>query len=519
MKKFSLLSSLEENLKTINEIYDCVKITLGPTGKNGIIFTKNFELKFITSGSILLKSLEFSKDSSNILLKLFEQSSIKTFNLSGDGSTTTSLLSTELLKNSLKFIINGYNPIFLSNGLKKLGYFLTEKVIDSSSPIQNLFQLKGILTTAVGKKLHSDLIQTLKDILPYIRRDGIIMLEENLSDQNEIEKIKGIQLEHGYASSYFVNDFKNFEVIYDNPYILITSQPLDSLNQISEIIEYIKTNNKSLVIVAEKIDKAVLSTLVLNTIQKKLKVVVIKYTAIKFLKTGILEDLATLSYANYFIPTSKKNISPLRIEDLGQVEKVIVKKEKTTFFLSNFSKVIAKHRINELNRELLTSESEDEKIIFKTRIARLSGNIIKIKIGLSNKYEIIEQRQKVENLLNTLRSALEEGILPGGGVFYLYLREELTSWSSLNLIGEEFFACTLISETLLKPFQELFQNNNLSYFLILEKILKGSYPIRYDLIQFSFLEELEKGIVDSAKSVRAILWNSISIVSTIITSE
>jgi chaperonin GroEL len=519
MKKFSLLSSLEKNLKTLDDIYDSIKITLGPTGKNGIVFIKNSELKFITSGSMLLKSLEFSENSSNVLLKLFEQSSIKTFNTSGDGSTTTTLLSTELLKNSLKFIINGYNPIFLSNGLKKLGYFLVEKVIEYSTPIQTLSEINGILKTAIGKKLNIDLIQCLENCLPNIRRDGLIFIEENISNQNEIEVVEGIELDRGYASSYFVNDLKTFEVIYDNPYLLITSQPLQSLNQIREIIEYVKANNKALVIVAEDISKEILSTLILNNIQKKLKIVVIKYTAIKFLKTGILEDLATLTYANYFSPTSKKNIQSLRIEDLGQIEKVIVRKDKTTFLLSKFSKIITKRRINELNRELLTSESEDEKALFKARIARLSGNITKLKIGLSNKYEIIEQRQKIENLMNTIRSSLEEGILPGGGSFYLYLRNEIKNWGLVNLIGEEIYATNIIIEALTKPFQELFNNNNVPYPNILEKISKELYPIRYDLINQKFVNKLEKGIIDSAKSIRSILWNSISIVSTIITSE
>jgi chaperonin GroEL len=278
-------------------------------------------------------------------------------------------------------------------------------------------------------------------------------------------------------------------------------------------------NNKSLVLIVEEINKDILSTLILNNIQKKLKIVVIKYTAIKFLKTGILEDLATLTYANYFIPSSKKNISDLTINDLGTAEKVIINKDKSTFILSKFSKIIAQRRINELNRELLTTDSETEKNICKTRIARLSGNITKIKIGLSNRYEIIEQRQKVEKAINTIRSALEEGILPGGGSFYLYLREEILNWSSINLIGDEFFASTIIINALSRPFQELFNNINISGVQILEDILKKGYPFGYDLIEKKIVHTLQYGIIDSTKSVRSILWNAITIVAIIITSE
>lgn len=519
MKKFSLFDQLETNLKTIEEIDDAVKITLGPTGKNGIISVGTSELKFITSGSILLKALEFSKSSSNVLLKLLEQASVKTFNISGDGSTTTTILSCQLLKTSLKFLINGYNAIFLSNGLKKVAYFLLEKVLEFSIPIQNVSELYGILRTSVGKKMNPELLSVIESCLPEIRRDGLIFIEENISEKNEIQIVDGIELDKGFASSYFVTDLKTFEVIYENPYVLITSQPLTSLNQIKDVIEYVKQNNKPLILVAEDISKEILSTLVLNNIQKKLKIVVIKYTAIKFLKTGILEDLATLTHSNYFIPTSKKNIAPLTIDDLGQAEKVVITKDKSTFLLSKFSKILAKRRMNELNRELLTSESEDEKNLFKARIARLSGNITKIKVGISNKYEILEQRQKVENAINTIRSGLEEGILPGGGSFYIYLRDEVSNWSSLNLIGEEIFAANIINESLLRPFQELFNNTNVPSYQIFEKIVEKGYPFGYDLLRKEFINTLEKGLVDSAKSIRSILWNSITIVSTIITSD
>jgi len=519
MKKFSLFDQFETNLKTIEDIDDAIKITLGPTGKNGIVSTNYAELKFITSGSILLKSLEFSKSSSNVLLKLLEQASIKTFNISGDGSTTTTLLSCQLLKTSLKFLINGYNPIFLSNGLKKIAYFLLEKVLEFSTPIQNITDLYGILRTSVGKKLNPELLSIVEKSLPEIKRDGLIFIEENISEKNEIEIVDGIELERGFASSYFVTDLKTFEVVYENPYILITSQPLTSLNQIRDIIEYVKKNNKPLVLIAEDISKDILSTLVLNNIQKKLKIVVVKYTAIKFLKTGLLEDLATLTHSNYFIPTSQKNIAPLTIDDLGQAEKVVIKKDKSTFLLSKFSKILAKRRINELNRELLTSESEDEKAIFKTRIARLSGNLTKIKVGISNKYEIIEQRQKVENAINNIRASLEEGILPGGGTFYIYLRDEISNWSSLNLVGDEVFAANIINESLIRPFQELFNNSNIPYYQIFETVLEKGYPFGYDLLKKDFLNTLEKGLIDSAKSIRSSLWNSITIVATIITSD
>jgi chaperonin GroEL len=521
-KSFSLFKNLPATLDTLDTINNCIKITLGPNGKNGISATTKNELKYLTNGSLLIKALEFSESSNNTLLKLIEQGSIKTSTISSDGSTTTLLFTCELLKSSFSFLVNGYNAILLSNGLKKLAYFLLSKVLDYSKPIVEKEELLGLLKTSLGKKVQKELVDILYKSASQLGRDGLIFVEENLSDLNEIEIVQGIELDRGFASSYFINDLKNFEVIYENPYILITNTPITSINQLREIIDYIKETNRPLILIAEEINKDILSTLVLNNIQKKIKIAVIKYTSIKFIQTGILEDLATLTHSNYFVSTLKNEIHRLTIQDLGHAEKVIIKKEKSTFLVSKFSKIITKRRINELNRELLSSETEYEKTLFKTRIARLSGNIIKLKLGKSPSFPIEEQRQRVENSLNTIKSALEEGILPGGGVFYLQVREELKNWAYLNLIGDEIFAMQILVQALFKPFEELMNgrpNFQTSTYEIFESLSQKGYPYGYDLIAKKIVHTLENGLVDSSKSIRAILWNSLSLVSIIITSE
>ena len=187
--------------------------------------------------------------------------------------------------------------------------------------------------------------------------------------------------------------------------------------------------------------------------------------------------------------------------------------------MSKFAKLVAKRRINELNRELLLSETEYEKSIFKTRIARLSGRIAKIKVGLSNQYQIEEQREKIENAISTIRSSLEEGFVPGGGAFYLYLQNEVSNWAYLNLIGDEFFSSQIVKESLFRPFEELFENTNTPRYQISQNLLKLGYPYGYNLTEKKIVHTINKGLIDSAKSVRAVLWNSFTIVSTIITSE
>lgn len=518
-KSFSLFKELSLNLRSIEQIDDCIKIGLGPTGKNGLVENLKGELKFLTNGSFLIKAMEFENFSANVILKVLEQSSIKTAKISGDGSTTTILIACDLLKNSLNFLANGYNPIFISNGLKKIGYFLIEKTLDFALPVSSSKDLIGVLKTSLGKRIPQELKNLLYDIAPKVSRDGLILIEENIAETNEIEIVQGIELDKGFASSYFVNDLKNFEVSYEKPYVLLAGDAITSINQIREIIDHIKSINRPLIIVAEDIKKDIISTLVLNNIQKKLKIAVVKYNTIKFLKTGILEDLSLLTHSNYFPSNLKETKKYFSIEDLGQAEKVIIQKEKTTFLISKYSKLLAKRRINELNRELLTSETEHERTICKTRIARLSGNIIKLKIGSSNKYQIEEERQKIENAIFTLRASLEEGIVPGGGVFYFLLSDELKNWSYLNLVGDEIFSSQIVRKSLFRPFEDLCKNTSMSSYILFEKLKELGYPFTFDFLEKQYIHAYKDKVLDSAKCVRGILWNSLSTISILLTSE
>lgn len=523
---FSLSKLLTIDTEVIEKIENCIKVTLGPTGKNGLVFTKNQGLKFLTNGSDIIKSLEFNNAESNTLLKLLEQIAVKTHSVAGDGSTITLLLACQLLKSSFRFLLSGYNSSFLSNGLKKIAIFLNEKVLEYSVPVQNKENLVGLIKTCLGKKVNNDIFLLLEKTMSEIARDNLLIVEENVSPENELEIVQGIELDKGYASSYFINNLKTFETIYENPYLLITSKPINSLEQIRNVIDYIKSNNLALVIVAEEINKDLLSTLVLNSIQKKLKIAVVRYSSVKFIKTGILEDLALLTHSNYFTSGTESGEAFFEVKDLGQAKKVVIKKDKTTVIVSKFAKVITNRRINELSREALLSESEYEKNIFKMRMARLSGKIAKIKLGISNQYEIDELKQKVESAISTVQATLETGFLPGGGSFYLFLGEEVLNWSYLNLIGDEIFAGNIVSEALIRPFQELIKNNIdffsskiISYAQILNQLKELGYPYGYNLSENKIVNTLETNLIDSAKSIRASLWNSITIVSLMVTTE
>ena len=506
----------------IQIIENSLKIFLGPTGKKALSCTKNGKLQQISNSLLLLKSLELEPYTVNILFKLFMHASLRSFTVSGNGATTNILLACNLLKNALKFLLCGYNPLIINNGLTKSMQFLTQKVLELAIPISTTEQIEGVFRTTLKKKVSLELSNLLSKSSASISRESAITIEENSSALNTLDIVQGVEIDQGFASPYFSNDVKLLEVIYENPLLLVAASPIHFMNQIQQIIEYVQAKNRPLIILVENVSDAVVSALILGTIKKKFRVVVIKYRAIKFVKTGLLEDISLLAHSSNHMEWQTKNINEefnrtWHAAELGNLQKAVIKKEQSVFIFSKFSKIIASRRMNELNRELLSCQTGYEKSLFKARIARFSGSIIKIKIGTAPLNEIENDRQLLESAVHVLDSSLQEGIIPGGGVFYLRLKEELLHWSSFNLIGDEIFSSQIINDALLEVVNILFANMEApNFFILLKKIANLGYPWGYHLVQKKFLNAAEAGLVDSAKSIRTSLWHSISIISTII---
>jgi chaperonin GroEL len=523
MKKQKIFNlNFLEKTNFLDDIENILSIPLGPQGTSVLYANKMNQIKFLNNASQILQSLDFESNEERLLLKLFQHVSKKTQSICGDGSSSTSLLLTFSLAYSLKLLSNGHNSIILSKGLRKICSFCLSFLSNRSKPIKDELEMKALVRSIIGKKLPKDLIDFLENSIYQLKRDGLILVEENFSAENEMTYLQGIEMDKGFSSSYFVNDLKNFEVSYEKVLLLIATSPINGLEQIKDCLEYSKKTNQPLAIIVENISKELLSTLVLNSIKGKLKLVVIKYSSINFLKTALLEDLALLSHSFYenSINIKDKNIPKFyKAEHLGFLSKIVVKKDKSTFFISKFSKLLIERRINELNRELLSSETDYEKNVYKTRISRLSGNILKIKLGQSNQYETNEQLKNIENLVLALTSALEEGSIAGGGSFYLFLIPELKQWSQLNLIGDEIYSSHIMLEALSKLFEKLSSKEKKDFYQIKESLMTLGYPYTYDSIKKKIGNAFDLSLLDSSKTTRFIFSNSISILSTLITSE
>lgn len=512
-KKTFLFKNYLELENYLKNLYDCLKIFLGPSRNNCLVSDKN-DLYFLTSGINLLRNLTFSSKEATLFNKLIEQACLKTFSLTGNGTTLTSFFITKLLLDSLKFIVIGYNSIFLSNGFLKIAHFSIERITHYSIEIKKISQLATILKTLFNKNQDKDIIKLLIAIVLKFKKDGLILIEESDSIINEIEMYQGIEIEKGFLSSYFINDFKSFEINYKNPYVLISKHTINSFSQLEEVINFCKSKNRALVIITENIEKKILSELILKNIKKQLKVAVIKYNSIKFLNTELLNDLSILTHSNYLNTDNKK----FSINDLGKAEKVIIKKNKSFFIISKFSKLTTIRKIKELTKNWLIAETQHEKDTLKTRIARLSGNISKLKLSkfYRNTYEVDFLKKKIDYSLETLKAAMEEGIIPGGNSIYFAYCKELMYWSTTNLIGDEVI-CTKLMFTLLKNlFQEFssFTNKNLKLYSHLKKLNKLFYT--YNFTKKRIVNCFKDGLVDSSKVIRGVFWNSLTLVSSIL---
>lgn len=513
---YSFFTFLLENQEVLTTITQAISMIIGPTEKT--IFSMDIHSKpqILTNGLTLLKKLTFSSKKANTLKKLVEQASLKTFLVSGSGSSLTIFFICQILQKTFKFILAGYNRLLLSKGLLKLLSFLIEKTYYCSSQVIEKNEFFTILKILFYKGYSNSFYSFMKTLIPFFSRDTELIIEEGTGQNYEIEEIQGIELDKGYISPYFLTDLANPELIYEKAKIFIPDTPLISLKQINIIVEECIKTNQSLIIITDDIKKELLSNLLLLKIKKNASIVVIKYNSIKFVKNGFLEDLALLTQSNYFEKEIEKKEKIYTLANLGYAEKVKITKEKSTFFLSNFSKTLIKRRKRELWTKFLECETDYEKVLIKNRISRLSGNALKVKIPKQNEYQFIKETKILEKFLGITKSSLEEGILTGGGVFFLTIKKEIQNWSYINLIGDEFFASYILKEVLSFPFSFFCSNTNSSFYFLVQQIEELGYPYCYDFNEKKFGKNT---IIDSAKSIRSIFWNSLTLSSSILTSE
>lgn len=500
----------------INILANAVKITLGPKGRN-VILEKPFLSPKITKDGVTVAKEIFIKDSiKNLGAQIIKEIASKTNDLAGDGTTTATLLAQFIINESLKNVSSGCNPINLKTGILDSVKLILKGLKDQSQNISNNYlKIKQIASIAANND--NNIGELISKAFKIIGKNGIITIEESKTVKTYINIVKGMELNTGYESSYYITNSKKMNIELNNPFILITDKKITSMKYIINILEKISEMNKSLLIISEEIEGEVLTNLVVNKIRGIIKIASIKAPGFGDKKKEILKDIAVLTGGKYLSKDLGCNLKNIKIKDLGKSKKILINKENTIIVKGFGKSKFIKKRIKYIKNEIKNSTSKYEINQLKKRIAKLIGGVAVIYIGANSEIEMKEKKDRIEDSLNATKSAIEEGIVPGGGIALIRCINYLNKLVYKNY--DKNLGVTIMKTALEQPLIQILRNSGKSSSLILNKIKKKSKDFGYDAKKGKYSYMIKEGIVDPTKVTRIAVENSALIGSMLITTE
>lgn len=504
--------------KGMEIMVEAVSVTLGPKGRNVVLEKPYGSPQIVNDGVTIAKEIKLSDHIENTGISLIRQAASKTNDVAGDGTTTATVLAYAMVKEGLKNVVAGANPISIKLGMEKATQYLVTQINEFAQSVEDLQSIKQVASISAG---NDDMIGSLiSDALAKVGREGIISLEEGKGITTELQITEGMKLEKGFISRYFVTNTEKMEISYDNPYILLTDKRITLVQQdLLPILEQITKTKRPLLIIAEDVEKEALATLILNKLRGIVNVVAVRAPGFGELRKQILEDIAILTGGTVITQDAGLSLDNIQLNLLGQARRIIVNKDSTTIISGD-------ERINEINirceqlrKQINISDTAYEKEKLQDRIAKLSGGIAVIKVGAVTETEMKDKKLRLEDAINATRAAVEEGIVPGGGATLAHLSENLITWAKNNLKEYELVGAMIIARAILAPLRRISENAGINGAVILEKVQDQEFEIGYNAAKNVFGNMYEEGIVDPAKVTRSALQNATSIASMILTTE
>ena len=498
----------------VDKLANAVIITLGPKGRNVVLGEKFGSPTITNDGVTIAKEIELEDKAENIGAEIVKQVAEKANDVAGDGTTTATLLAQSLIKEGLKNVTAGANPLAIKRGLEKGKDVIVEEIKKMSKPISTEEDYSRVATiSAEDKELGTLIAKTLTEV----GKDGVITIEESKTLGIEKEIVKGLEFDQGYISPYMVSDAERMEAILEDPYILITDKKISSIQEMVPLLEKIvATGEKNIVIIAEDVDGDALTTLILNKLRGVFNALAIKAPGYGDRKKQVLEDIAIVTGGQVISEELGMKIESIELNQLGRARKIIATKEKTIIVEGKGNKEIIEKRVNQLKAQIENEESEFDKEKLQERLAKLSGGVAVIKVGAATEIEQKARKHKTEDALSATRAAIEEGIVPGGGVALLRCQEAL---SSLKLEGEEKIAIDILNRVLEEPIRKIAENAGKDGAVIAAEVKKLPLTHGYNAQDDKFEDFMETGIVDPAKVVRSCIENAVSAASMLLTTE
>nr|YP_010595261.1 60-kDa chaperonin [Guinardia delicatula]WAJ58132.1 60-kDa chaperonin [Guinardia delicatula] len=496
---------------------EAVSVTLGPKGRNVVLEKTYGSPQIVNDGVTIAKEINLEDHIENTGVSLIRQAAAKTNDVAGDGTTTATVLAYAMVKEGLKNVAAGANPISLKLGMEKAAQYLVTQINEFAQPVEDIESIKQVASISAG---NDDVIGSLiADALAKVGKDGVISLEEGKGITTELEITEGMKLEKGFISPYFITNTDKMEVSYDNPLVLLTDKKITLIQQdLLPILELVTKTKRPLLLIAENVEKEALATLILNKLRGIVNVVAVRAPGFGEQRKLMLEDMAILTGGTVITQDAGLSLENVQLDLLGQARRVIVGKETTTIITDGTEKEI-QSRCEQLRKQINVADTGYEKEKLQDRIAKLSGGIAVIKVGAVTETEMKDKKLRLEDAINATRAAVEEGIVPGGGATLAHLSENVLTWAKNNLKEDELVGAMIIARAILAPLKRIAENAGINGPVIVEQVQQQDFEMGYNAAKNTFVDMYEEGIVDPAKVTRSGIQNATSIASMILTTE
>jgi chaperonin GroEL len=507
-------NSRQAILRGVNQLADAVKVTLGPRGRN-VVLEKKFGGPNITKdGVTVAKEIELKDPLENMGAQMVREVASKTSDVAGDGTTTATILAQSIFREGVKAVAAGANPMALKRGIEKAVEVAVEEVKKLSKPVS------GEMIAQVGTiSANSDhtIGNIIADAMKKVGKDGVITVEESKTMVTELQTVDGMQFDRGYLSPYFVSDAERMECVLEDPYILIHEKKVSNMKDLLPLLEQIARSGKPLLVIAEEVEGEALATLVVNKLRGTLNACAVKAPGFGDRRKAMLEDIGILTGGKAIMEETGIKLEGVRLEDLGRAKRVTVDKDNTTIVDGAGTQKNIEGRIKQLRTQIDETTSDYDREKLQERLAKLAGGVAVIKVGAATETEMKEKKARVEDALHATRAAVEEGIVPGGGVALLRASKAL---GDLKLTGDEQIGVSIVKRACEEPLRQIVLNSGVEGAIVVDTVRTNSNPNHgYNAFTDQYEDLVKSGVIDPTKVTRTALQNAASIASLMLTTE
>ena len=497
----------------VDTLADAVKVTLGPKGRN-VILDRGYGAPLITNdGVTIAREIELNDPIENLGAQIVKEVATKSNDVAGDGTTTATVLAQALIKEGLKMVASGANPVFIRKGMEKASKKVIEELVKRAKKIESNAEIAQVGSISAGDKEIGDLIA---QAMEKVGESGVITVEEAKSLDTTLEVVEGMQFDNGYLSPYMVSDTERMVVELDNPFILITDKKISNMKELLPTLEKTIEFGRPMLIIAEDVEGEALATLVVNKLRGTLNVAAVKAPAFGDRRKAMLQDIAILTGGEVISEEKGMKIETTELNSLGQAKKVRISKDTTVIVDGLGEKVEIENRKTQLKHAIFETTSDYDKEKLQERLAKLSGGVAVIKVGAATETEMKERKLRIEDALNATRAAVEEGIVPGGGTILVEISKAIEEF---RLEGEEGLGVEIVKKALYAPLRQITLNAGLDAGVVIEKVRNSEQGIGFDAANEEYVDMIKTGIIDPAKVTRSAIQNAISVSSVLLTTE